>query len=138
MYPADGVLADAEHSRTLTEWMLMKEGVHPPFRDAALFRPNRPVLVRACALLDIAPPVEARDTKAALVARLRAHALTEAQREELMAFRRRRDDARIEHNVARYRDWQLRKLAGGGGGGARRPRDGTRVGADGRDARDCD
>jgi hypothetical protein len=59
--------------------------------------------------------VEARDTKAALVGRLRAHALTEAQREELMAFRRRREDARIEQNMARYRDWQLRKLAGGGG-----------------------
>jgi hypothetical protein len=102
MYPADGVLANAEHSRTLTEWMLMREGVHPPFRDTALFRQSKPVLQRACALLDLA--VGASDTKAALVHRLWMHALTQAQREELQAFRQRRAAARIEQ----FRDWQLR------------------------------
>ena len=61
----------------------MREGVHPPFRDTALFRQSKPVLQRACAVLDIT--VGTSDTKAALVHRLRMHSLTQAQRDELQA-----------------------------------------------------
>jgi hypothetical protein len=66
-------LADAYE---LADWLLMKEGVRVAADD--LYRQTKPVLSRLCGSLGL--PTEA--TRAAMIAALKCHEFTEAQRDE--------------------------------------------------------
>ena len=101
--------ADAHQTRALAVWVHMREGAPPAFRGTNLDRQAKPLLVRVCALLDL----PADGTKAALVLRIRGHVFSQAQRQEMLAFKERLSATSRTAAVVGYHRWQLEKLSSG-------------------------
>ena len=76
-------LLEEQQAHMVGSWMHMREGVAPPWRGARLFRQNKPVLQRACALLGMPES----GPKAALLSRLRTYVFSTEQRAEMREFK---------------------------------------------------
>lgn len=107
--PVGAALYDIHQAHTLTDWVRLREGAEPGFRATNLFRQTKPVLARVCGHLDL--PVDG--TKAALLLRLRLFDFSEAQRDEIRAFKERQRAIRASAAVVQYRLWQLEKMSSG-------------------------
>jgi hypothetical protein len=81
------------HKFQLAEWLLVKEGVRVP--GHRFFRQPQPVLLRVCELLEL----PTHGTVADLATRLKGHAFTPAQLDEVQRYHASRSIARMFQEI---------------------------------------